>query len=1117
MAIAIVSTAIVSCQKEKDTAVTGNQVHFILNAQMPETKTGIMYDDSGTHGAYVPYWQKNDEIGVLFALPSAGDLTPDAVFANTQNDGAAAAFEGDVTISEGTDITFYSYYPASAGAKVYGTDVKTIGLDIPSNQSPVYDATFGYSFDPKADLLIAQPSSCIVAGTTGANSVDMYFARVSGVLRVELNAATTAAFYGEVVKSFKIETSSGDIAGRVAVNPVTGEYDKTNSRTGSKSITATYDVSACPVYVGYASTNNVFLGVAPVTIPAGSTLTFTIETVDATSGADAHKLVKTISSTPKDIVFKSSKPSVIRLSLADDNIFGGGGIEYTLVKDAADLTVGSEVIIAAAEADYALGTNQTTNNRSAVAQAKSTDGQTITGPGATVQLLTIADGNKAGTIAFYTGTGYLCAASSGSNYLRTETDLSDESSWSVDISSAGVASIVAQGSYTRNVMQYNSGSAIFACYASDSQKPVAIYKRSTPDTRTEVTLSFGTASYNLSIGTPEYGAFVGQTVTTNPTGVSGVKYALKGDAIGTVNENTGAVTLDGSTVGTATITASFNGDASYKPATSVSYTITVDDPNAVDYVTLDWTYPASGDATLAGLTAIDGVEVGGLGTYGDTQSPYCIKLDDTGDYIQIKTDSAIDEVSISYKMVGGNTASTITISESSDGSTWSDVESLSIAGAQNSTGVLKTLSAFDSASRYVKMTFTKGSNVGIGGITITKADPTPRFTVDSPLEATKEADDYVVSVHRKNFTDNIMVSTPTTCDWVFAGDVAAGESTFNVHVNANTGAARSVTLTLSGTGVESRELVINQAGNDPGTEANPYSVAQAIDVAGALANNATTANDVYVSGVVSTVETYFTSYKSISYYISADGTTTSQLLVYSGKGLNGADFSDIADLAIGDQVVVKGKLKNYNSTLEFNTSSQIVVFNPTTRYTVTLGSVTNGSISASATSVGAQSVVTLTASPNSGYELDKWTVTKEGTTEEVAVDSEGKFIMPAADVSVLATFKVSTSTGGGTASFVVSDFSGQGTTSTGSAISVTKSGITFACDKGYGTTQIRCYKDGTITISAESGKTITGISFTFSSTYTGGLNASYTGLSTSSWSQKLGSQARLTAISVTYE
>lgn len=146
-----------------------------------------------------------------------------------------------------------------------------------------------------------------------------------------------------------------------------------------------------------------------------------------------------------------------------------------------------------------------------------------------------------------------------------------------------------------------------------------------------------------------------------------------------------------------------------------------------DYVTLDWTYPTgAAAATRAGITAINGVTANGLGTdYGDTHSPYKIKFDDTGDYIQIKTNTSINTVSVKYKMIGGNTTSTLNIKESENGSSWTSVEDLSISGSQNSTGTLTTSNAFKSASRYVQIYFTKGANVGIGGVTITKSSTDP--------------------------------------------------------------------------------------------------------------------------------------------------------------------------------------------------------------------------------------------------------------------------------------------------------------------------------------------------------------------------------------------------------
>ena len=125
-----------------------------------------------------------------------------------------------------------------------------------------------------------------------------------------------------------------------------------------------------------------------------------------------------------------------------------------------------------------------------------------------------------------------------------------------------------------------------------------------------------------------------------------------------------------------------------------------------------------------------------------------------------------------------------------------------------------------------------------------------------------------------------------------------------------------------------------------------------------------------------------------------------------------------------------------------------------------------------------------------------------------------RFTILTAAFALLAFLAIPMGMMGQTASFAPSDFNGQGTTGTGSAISATVDGVTFACDKGYGTTQIRCYSGGVITIS--SSNTITAISFTFSGSYTGGMETSYTSLSTTSWTKTLSSQARITACSVSY-
>ncbi len=114
--------------------------------------------------------------------------------------------------------------------------------------------------------------------------------------------------------------------------------------------------------------------------------------------------------------------------------------------------------------------------------------------------------------------------------------------------------------------------------------------------------------------------------------------------------------------------------------------------------------------------------------------------------------------------------------------------------------------------------------------------------------------------------------------------------------------------------------------NAPGTANNPYSVADAIAYINTLGSS-TSPNEVYVTGVVSQVDSYNSSYSSITYWIPDDGTTTTQMEVYSGKGLQSADFASKDDLQVGDEVVVCGVVKKYGSTPEFDKNNYLVSFN----------------------------------------------------------------------------------------------------------------------------------------------------------------------------------------------
>ena len=149
---------------------------------------------------------------------------------------------------------------------------------------------------------------------------------------------------------------------------------------------------------------------------------------------------------------------------------------WTLVTDVSTLQVGDKIIIVAKDFDYALSITQNTNNRAQAAVTK--NGNTVTF-GEDVQVLVLEAGKVTGTYAFYTGSGYLYAASSSKNYLKTQAELNENGSWSIEIAADGTATIKANGTSTRNWLRYNSTNnpPLFACYAT-GQADVVIYKLS---------------------------------------------------------------------------------------------------------------------------------------------------------------------------------------------------------------------------------------------------------------------------------------------------------------------------------------------------------------------------------------------------------------------------------------------------------------------------------------------------------------------------------------------------------------------------------------------------------------------------------------------------------------
>ncbi len=202
---------------------------------------------------------------------------------------------------------------------------------------------------------------------------------------------------------------------------------------------------------------------------------------------------------------------------------------YEIVTDANSLENGDAILIVYETGEKAMSTTQNTNNRGQTAIEFLTSG-VIYAPSASVQkLVLVKKTEKIGdddtdVFYFYTGSGYLYAASGSSNHLKTEATPDDNNNARATVSiSSGDATILFTGTNDRKWLKYNSTSSLFSCYKTDDsdQSIVQIYKEVAHNESATVSAAeyatFCNATYALDFS--ETGITV-YTATDNETSVS---------------------------------------------------------------------------------------------------------------------------------------------------------------------------------------------------------------------------------------------------------------------------------------------------------------------------------------------------------------------------------------------------------------------------------------------------------------------------------------------------------------------------------------------------------------------------------------------------------------------
>ena len=495
------------------------------------------------------------------------------------------------------------------------------------------------------------------------------------------------------------------------------------------------------------------------------------------------------------------------------------------------------------------------------------------------------------------------------------------------------------------------------------------------------------------------------TVVAGETTLSGATVTWSGnnDAVAIIDTSTGAVTLVGA--GVVTFTAAYAGVSGEYKASSANYEMTVTDstPLTGGDVTFDAKADKGNTAQGAGSIVKNGVTFycsnGILGNgseyriYKNAEVKFTLSADAVASGYVIK--------SIAFTCTSSNPASGFADQEGwttnvSDG-TWTGAAasvSFTASGAQvRATTIVVTvgqqaaLASIEVSGDY-PTSFHAGDAFSHEGIVVTATyddsttrDVTALATFSEPDMTSVGIKTVTVSYSEGEVTETttyqIAVNAPATLVSISLsgtyptefgqGDAFSSEGiVVTANYDDNTTADVTAEATFSGYDMNAlgeQTVTVSYEGKEAtytinvvekkGTATNPYTVAEAVAYIGTL-GSATSATEIYVSGIISQVDSFNSKYGSITYWISDDGTTEGQMEVYSGLNINGEQFSAKEDLQVGDIVTVKGFVKMYNTTPEFDKNNQLVSF---VRPVVTTPSINLGENEINAFAQGSDGVI----------------------------------------------------------------------------------------------------------------------------------------------------------------
>ena len=513
---------------------------------------------------------------VLFAFAGAQaqeTVTFDATAQNYSNQQEITS----VTIANGIQATFDQgdggtapqYYTSGTAIRLYAKGTLTIG----STVGKITKVVFGFGSSDNTNAITADcgtfstntwtGESDVVVFTIGGTSKHRRFKTitVTYVPNGVSVAADPTVVGGEFVGSTTVVITNNDDDATLYYSVNDGAFEEyggdfeinkdtkvaayaqigDDEETRSATVTAEFTrVAADPVLV-YDATS--FDDEITVSVTSDDDVYYTLDGTEPNAESTPYETALTLKATAtlKVVAIDAEGyASAVKEQkfTKNESASGAGSGTATLVTDVNDLAVGDNIVVVGKEGDkyYALSTNQKTSNRGAV-EVSVTDGNVAVGN--EVQKITVETGNVENSFAFNTGSGYLYAASSTGNQLKTKTVLDNNGSWNIAIAD-GAATIIAQGTNTRNAMRfnYNNGTPLFACYSNETGALASIYKVNEASIEA-YTLTVGDAGWATLF--LNYDAEIPAGVTCYAVSAVDGEYATLAEVEGVITANTGVI------------------------------------------------------------------------------------------------------------------------------------------------------------------------------------------------------------------------------------------------------------------------------------------------------------------------------------------------------------------------------------------------------------------------------------------------------------------------------------------------------------------------------------------------------------------------------------------------